>query len=128
MKMKIPTLKNSALMFSAIAAAIPAHASSDYGPALWVPDCAGHYYTSGYGHWFHIVHCMDGFYGSTISAMQNCNLSTSIHYLSNSGSGTSGYVPEYGRTFTDSDGKPAGEITQMISEANWAAQAFCWNL
>jgi hypothetical protein len=107
-------------------------ASSDYGPAIWQPACNANYYTSGNGHLFHVIHDMEGFYGGVVSTFTSCNYTAaSVHYAVNSGSGTSGSVSTDGgatwHTATDSDGKPAGEITQMISEANYAWHAYCWN-
>src|SRR4051812_31432342 len=93
----------SAVLVSAIAA----NASSDYGPAIWNPACSGHWYTTGYGHKFHVVHDMEGYYASTISYFKNCGTSASVHYCVN------------GKQDATSDA-PAGEITQMVLESNYA--------
>ena len=89
-------------------------ASSDYGPATWRSACSGHWYTSGNGHKFHVVHDMEGYYASTISMIQNCNTSVSIHYCVN------------GKKDTSTD-YAAGDITQMVLEANYAWHVRCWN-
>jgi hypothetical protein len=99
----------------AFAAAAAAQASGDYGPAIWNPPCNANYYTSGYGHKFHVCHDMEGYYLSSISMMKACNwTASSVHYLVN------------GIKDASSDA-PAGELTQMIAEANYAWHARCWN-
>jgi hypothetical protein len=57
---------------------------------------------------------MEGYYLTTISYFKNCNTSASVHYCVNGLKDTS----------TDA---PAGEITQMVREANYAWHALCWN-
>src|SRR4051812_21539527 len=116
MKTKIQThLKKSALVLSAIAAAASAHASSDYGPAIWRPMCNANYYTTGYGHKFHVVHDMEGYYASVISTFTSCGwTASSVHYAVN---GIKDVTSDY----------PAGEITQMITDANYGWHALCWN-
>src|SRR3982751_4443535 len=88
-------------------------ASSDYGPAVWKSACSGHWYTSGSSHKFHVIHDMEGYYASTISMIQNCNSSVSVHYCVN------------GKQDATSD-YAAGAITQMVLEANYAWHARCW--
>ncbi|MGI8964789.1 MAG: N-acetylmuramoyl-L-alanine amidase, partial [Limisphaerales bacterium] len=88
-------------------------ASTDYGPAIWNPNC-NQYYTSGNGHKFHVVHDIEGYYQSTVSYFKNCGTSASIHYLVN------------GKKDSTSDA-PEGEITQMVRDANYAWHARCWN-
>ncbi|MDQ6630265.1 MAG: N-acetylmuramoyl-L-alanine amidase, partial [Verrucomicrobiota bacterium] len=108
-------LKQSALILSAAFTTNMAIASADYGPAIWNPPCNANYYTSGYGHKFHVVHDMEGYYQSTISMFNRCGYtSASVHYLTN------------GKTDYSGDAAP-GEITQSISEANYAWHALCWN-
>src|SRR4051794_5250720 len=92
---------------AALAAGISAQASTDYGPAIW--RASTHFGTSGYGHKFVVIHDMEGFYGSVYSVLESRGVS--VTYAVNSGSGISGYVAGYGRTLTDTDGKPAGEIS-----------------
>src|SRR5262245_55828759 len=90
-------------------------ASGDYGPAIWNPPGCVKYYTSGAGHQFHVVHDMEGYYLSSISLLRSCSSSVSVHYAING-------VQDAG-----SDA-PAGEITQMIAEANYAWHVGpCWN-
>ena len=114
MKTKIHTLKkSSALIVGALAGVSTTHASGDYGPAHWVPNC-GQYYTSGNGHKFVVMHDMEGYYASSISYFQNCGTSTSIHYCVN------------GVKDATSD-SPAGDVTQMVSESNYAWHVCCWN-
>ena len=88
-------------------------ASSDYGPATWKPNC-GQYYTSGYGHKFVVCHDMEGYYASTVSYFQSCSTTASIHYCVN------------GKQDASSDYQ-AGDVTQMVSESNYAWHAICWN-
>src|SRR5678815_5548265 len=88
-------------------------AQPDYPWAIWRPVCSGHWYTSGYGHKFHVIHDMEGYYLSTISYFKNCNTSASVHYCVN------------GLKDTSTD-HAAGEITQMVREANYAWHALCW--
>ncbi|MDQ6631490.1 MAG: N-acetylmuramoyl-L-alanine amidase, partial [Verrucomicrobiota bacterium] len=116
MKTKINQLiKYSALASSALVATSVVYASGDYGPAIWDPPCNANYYTSGYGHKFHVCHDMEGYYQSTVSYFKGCGFtSASVHYLTNAKTDYSG------------DAAP-GEITQMISEANYAWHAICWN-
>jgi len=108
-------MKTNILTIAAtIAAAGITQASTDYGPAILNLACSGHWYTSGYGHKFHVVHDMEGYYASTISYFKNCSTSASVHYCVN------------GVKDASSDA-PAGEITQMVLEANYAWHACCWN-
>ncbi|MDQ6630521.1 MAG: N-acetylmuramoyl-L-alanine amidase [Verrucomicrobiota bacterium] len=116
MKYKIQNLaKNSVLGLSTIAAASVAYGSADYSPAIWNPPCNANYYTSGYGHQFHVIHDMEGYYLSVISMFNSCGYtSASVHYLING-------------LKDDSSDAPEGEITQSISEANYAWHVACWN-
>ncbi|MDQ6632404.1 MAG: N-acetylmuramoyl-L-alanine amidase [Verrucomicrobiota bacterium] len=111
----IPLLKYSTLGLSAVLGTNIATASSDYGPAIWNPPCNANYYTSGYGHKFHVCHDMEGYYQATVSMFNGCGYtSASVHYLTNAKTDYSG------------DAAP-GEITQMISESNYAWHVRCWN-
>src|SRR3954471_13383013 len=107
-------MKNAALMLSALAATTAAYGSADYGPAIWRQACSGHWYTSGVGKQFYVEHDMEGYYASTISYLQGCNNTVSIHYAVN------------GLQDTGTD-MPAGEITQMVLDANYAWHVGCWN-
>jgi N-acetyl-anhydromuramyl-L-alanine amidase AmpD len=89
-------------------------ASGDYGPAIWRPVCSGKWYTSGYGHKFVVCHDMEGYYWSSIAYIQRCDVSVSIHYCVN------------GLQDTGTDA-PAGEVSQLVSEAYYAWHAKCWN-
>ncbi|MGI8966522.1 MAG: hypothetical protein ACR2H1_10610, partial [Limisphaerales bacterium] len=105
----VPLLKYSTLGLSTVLGVNIATASSDYGPAIWNPPCNANYYTSGYGHKFHVCHDMEGYYQSTVSLFNGCGYtSASVHYLTNA-------KTDYSR-----DAAP-GELTQMISESNPAA-------
>ncbi|MDB6024957.1 MAG: hypothetical protein JWM68_1180 [Verrucomicrobiales bacterium] len=103
-------------MFGAVAAAMSVQGSADYGPAIWRPLCEANWYTSGYGHKFHVVHDMEGYYASTVSWFSSCGMrSASVHYAIN------------GLQDAGSDA-PQGEITQLgVTEANYAWHALCWN-
>src|SRR6266568_1222765 len=116
MKSKTHTLiKSAALALSAISAASVAYASSDYGPAIWNPPSGcTKYYSSGYGHHFCVIHDMEGYYLSAISTLRSCSTTVSVHYAVN------------GKQDTSSDA-PAGEVTQMVNDANYAWHVGCWN-
>src|SRR4051812_472851 len=106
-------LKYSSVPLSVGVAISAAHASADYGPAIWNPNC-GQYNISGSGHKFHVVHDMEGYYLSTISHFKSCSTTSSVHYCVN------------GKKDATSDAA-AGEITQMVIESNYAFHARCWN-
>jgi N-acetyl-anhydromuramyl-L-alanine amidase AmpD len=89
-------------------------ASSDYGPAIWRPACSTHHYTTGSGHKFHVIHDIEGYYWTCISMFQGCGTSASVHYVTN------------GKVDNGSD-SPAGEITQMVLDSQYAWHALCWN-
>ena len=106
--------KTAMLAASIVAGTSAAYASSDYAPAIWNPAYSGHWYTSGNGHKFVVCHDMEGYYASTISYLQGCNNTVSIYYCVN------------GKQDASSD-YPAGEVTQMVREANYAWHVGCWN-
>ncbi|MDB6027373.1 MAG: cysteine protease [Verrucomicrobiales bacterium] len=109
------SLHKAALTVCGLATLATIHASTDYPPAIWNPPCNANYYTSGSGHKFHVIHDIEGYYASTISYFQGCGFtSASVHYLVN------------GKQDASSDA-PAGQITQMIRESNYAWHALCWN-
>src|SRR3954466_12267858 len=97
--------KAGLLMLGLLAGVSAANASADYGPAIWRPAYSGHWYTSGSGHKFAVIHDMEGYYLSTISYFQQSGTQASVHYCVN------------GVKDTSSDA-PAGELTQMVLEAN----------
>lgn len=108
-------LSRSALVIGAFSAALSVQGSANYGPAIWNPPPCTKWYTSGNGTWFAVIHDMEGYYLSSISYLNNCNVSASVHYAVN------------GKQDASSDA-PAGEVTQMVSEAYYAWHASCWNL
>ena len=92
-----------------------AQASTDYGPAIYRPmSGCSKWYTSGNGHHFCVIHDMEGYYASTISYLNSCNNTVSIHYMVN---GLKDATSDY----------PAGEITQSVREAYYAWHVGCWN-
>src|SRR4029079_4210289 len=84
--MKIESTKNRIAFWGGSMALISGivatqlQASGDYGPAIWRQACGGHWYTSGNGKRFYVIHDMEGYYLSTISYFQNYGTSASIHY------------------------------------------------
>lgn len=102
-------------------------ASTDYEPAIYREAYPGHWYTTGNGHRFAVIHDMEGYYLSTISYLQQesqGNGKVSIHYCVNglhNGSDSSGHSEN-----RPSD-SPAGEVTQMVRESYYAWHALCWN-
>src|SRR3954470_13793237 len=71
----------------------PPQASTDYGPAIWTPAYSGHWYTTGSGHKFCVIHDMEGYYPSTISYFQQSGTGASIHYCVNGKKDSSGDAP-----------------------------------
>ena len=100
-------------------------AQPDYGPAHWVPPTGcDKWYTSGNGHNFCVIHDMEGYYWTSISYLNTCSVSASVHYLVNglqNGSDTSGHKEN-----RPSD-PAAGDITQSVREQNYSWHATCWN-
>ncbi|MDB6029069.1 MAG: nucleoside transporter [Verrucomicrobiales bacterium] len=97
-----------------LAGIVSTQASADYGPAIWRPTCASHQYTGYNARQVYVIHDMEGYYASTISYLQGCNNSVSVHYCVNG-------VQDAGSDM------PAGEVTQMVIDANSAWTAGCWN-
>ena len=89
-------------------------ASTDYGPAVWRPVCSGHWYSSGYGKKFYVIHDIEGYYWGCISYFRQCSTGASVHYTTNAKKDSS----------SDS---AAGEVTQMVRDAYYAWHARCWN-
>ncbi|MDB6110643.1 MAG: Immunoglobulin I-set domain protein [Pedosphaera sp.] len=116
-------LKAFGLVICLIAGATVTQAQPDYAPALWNPAYANHWYTSGNGHSFCVIHDMEGYYESTISYFQRSGTSASIHYcvngLQNGNDGT--------HVENNPGDAPAGEITQMVRETYYAWHVLCWN-
>lgn len=107
-------IASSALVLGALATVSTAQASSDYGPAIWRSAYPGHWYTSGYGKKFYVIHDMEGYYWGTISYFQQSGTQASVHYCTNA------------KVDTSSD-SPPGEITQMVADVNYAWHVGCWN-
>jgi N-acetyl-anhydromuramyl-L-alanine amidase AmpD len=106
---------HGALAAALLVAGFNSQASTDYGPAIWKPTCNANYYTTGSGHKFHVIHDMEGYYASVVSTFTSCNYTAaSVHYAIN------------GKQDASSDA-PAGEIAQMVRDANYAWHARCWN-
>lgn len=89
-------------------------AQPDYPGALWRQAYPGHWYTTGVGRYFVVIHDMEGYYLSTISYFQRETTQASAHYCVN---GKTDYVGD----------APPGEITQMVEERFWAWHVSCWN-
>jgi N-acetyl-anhydromuramyl-L-alanine amidase AmpD len=89
-------------------------AQPDYTNAIWRQAYPGHWYTSGNTRSFHVVHDMEGYYWGTISYFQQSGTQASVYYCVN------------GLKDNASD-SPAGEITQMVEEKNYAWHVSCWN-
>ena len=85
----------------------------DYPSAKWVSAADGHWYTTGNGRNFVVIHDMEGYYLSTISYFQDPATQASAHFCVNSG--------------YQANGRPAGEITQMVELQYWAWHVVCWN-
>src|SRR4051794_16232044 len=100
----VTSLKLLLLAVCAMSGLSVGQASTDYGPAIWRPCYSSHQYTSGYGHKFHVIHDMEGYYLSTISYFQKSTTQASVHYFAN------------GKKDTSSDA-PAGEISQGVRDA-----------
>ncbi|MDB6122084.1 MAG: N-acetylmuramoyl-L-alanine amidase family 2 [Pedosphaera sp.] len=107
-------LKLFVAMLCAIIGTSAATASTDYGPAIWRPCASGHWYTSGHGHKFVVIHDMEGYYLSTISYFQRSSTQASVHYYVN------------GKKDYASDAN-AGEVSQGVREAYYAWHVICWN-
>jgi Putative Ig domain/N-acetylmuramoyl-L-alanine amidase/Fibronectin type III domain len=109
-----------------LGAAASVQAQPDYAPAIWKQAYAGHWYTTGNGHDFCVIHDMEGYYLSTISYIQGGGgpNSVSIHYCVN---GLLNGSDEDGHSENRPSDSPAGEITQMVREAYYAFHVGCWN-
>ena len=91
----------------------------DYPLAKWAQAASGHWYTTGFGDYFVVIHDMEGYYLSVISYFQDPATQASAHFCIN------GLVngPGEGRP----NDSPAGEITQMVELKYWAWHVVCWN-
>src|ERR1043165_6078278 len=114
--MKTSEIQKTGLLLSgAFLATWSVQASTDFGPATYRPmsGCTK-WYTSGNGKIFVVIHDMEGYYASTISYLNRCDISVSIHYMVNGKKDTSTDYIE-------------GDIDQQVREANYAWHARCWN-
>ncbi len=100
-------------------------AQPDYPPAHWVPatNCTK-YYTEGYGHNFCVIHDMEGYYWTSISYLNRCDISASIHYLAN---GLQNGNDSLGHSENRPGDPVAGDLTQSVREQDYAWHARCWN-
>ncbi len=110
-----------------------AQAQPDYAPAHWVPPAScNKYYTSGNGHSLIVIHDMEGYYQSSVSYLNRCDLNTngnynvsaSVQYLVN---GLKHGNDEDGHTGDDNPDAPGGDVTQSVRDANYAWHAVCLN-
>jgi Concanavalin A-like lectin/glucanases superfamily/N-acetylmuramoyl-L-alanine amidase/Immunoglobulin domain len=124
---QLPPSKLSAAILGCLAsAAFTAQAQPDYAPAIWKQAYAGHWYTSGNGHQFCVIHDMEGYYLATISYIQGGggNDKVSINYCVN---GLKNGSDSQGHAENRPDDSQAGEITQMVREQYYAYHVGCWN-
>lgn len=91
----------------------------DYPLAKWAQAASGHWYTTGVGDYFVVIHDMEGYYLSTISYFQNPATQASAHFCING--------LKNGPGENNTGDAPAGEITQMVELKNWAWHVVCWN-
>src|SRR5579862_6664457 len=76
------------LLFALFGFALAGRAQPDYPPAIWNQAYPGHWYTSGNGHFFCVIHDMEGYYEATISYFQQptqggTNSYASVYYCVN---------------------------------------------
>ncbi len=92
----------------------------DYPLAIWRAGKADYYYTTGNPKQFVVIHDMEATYEGVVSYFQTLTdgRSVSIHYCVNGKPDVSS---------SPYSNAPAGEITQMVEEKNWAWHAVCWN-
>ena len=115
----------AALLALSMLTSTMALAQPDYPPAHWVPPVGcDKWYTTGNGHSFCVIHDMEGYYWSSISYLNRCDISASVHFLANglqNGSDTLGHRE-------NRPGDPAaGDITQSVREQHYSWHATCWN-
>ena len=91
----------------------------DYPLAKWAQAADGHWYTSGFGDYFVVIHDMEGYYLSVISYFQDPATQASAHFCINS--------LQNGPGENRPGDTPAGEITQMVELKYWAWHVVCWN-
>ncbi len=106
------------------AGAVMAAQSPDYPAAFYSPPSCTKWSSSGNGHHFCVIHDMEGYYETTISYLNRCDISVSIYYMVNSLQNGS---DEDGHNEHNSGDSAAGEITQQVRENVYAWHARCWN-
>ena len=133
MKTKTPQFVSTFLaLLALVAGALTSQAQPDYAGAQYVPPACTKWYTTGNGHSFVVIHDMEGYYQTTISYLNRCDLDTngnfnvavSVYYAVNSlhnGSDTHGHHEN------NTNDAPVGEITQFVRESNYAWHVLCWN-
>ena len=113
------------ISLAVLAAGSSLRAQPDYGPAHWVPPTGcTKWYTTGNGPDFCVIHDMEGYYWTSISYLNNCSVSASVHYLVN---GLQNGSDSLGHRENRPDDPVAGDITQSVREQHWAWHARCWN-
>jgi len=122
-------------------AATMAPAQPDYPPAHYTPmvgcekwwdnaDDAVAYYAGTWGqsgpggHYFCVIHDMEGYYWTCISYLNNCSVDASIHYMVN---GLQNGTDSHGHAENNPSDPARGDITQSVREAYYAWHARCWN-
>src|SRR5437879_7686945 len=103
MQIKLHQKLTLAIAAAPFCGAFLAQAQPDYAPAIWNQAFKNHWYTTGNGHKFVVIHDMEGYYLNTISFFQQRGTTASVHYCVN------------GKKDASTD-HPAGEITQMVRE------------
>ena len=102
-----------------------AFAQPDYAPAHWVPPVGcDKWYTTGNGHSFCVIHDMEGYYWTSISYLNRCDISASVHFLAN---GLQNGSDSLGHRENRPGDPAAGDITQSVREQHYSWHATCWN-
>jgi autotransporter-associated beta strand protein len=110
----------------------PAHYTPMVGCEKWwtTPADAVAYYATKWGetgpggHYFCVIHDMEGYYWTTISYLNTCSVSASIHYMVN---GLKNGSDSHGHAENNPSDPAAGDITQSVREAYYAWHVVCWN-
>ena len=110
----------------------PAHYTPMVGCEKWwsTPEDAVAYYATKWGesgpggHYFCVIHDMEGYYWTTISYLNTCSVSASIHYMVN---GLKNGSDSHGHVENNPSDPAAGDITQSVREAYYAWHVVCWN-
>ena len=103
------------LVFMAALATL--RAQPDYANAHWDPPDCVKYYPSGNGHLFCVIHDMEGYYEASITLLNTCGTNedfASVYYL------VEGLTDQ-------NDPAPPGDVTQSVSEQDYAWHVLCWN-